>query len=148
MPRLPMLKLLDDGKSRLFIDPASRSSGWAFFRGNELIDQGTVIAVDSHDVFKRLEDIYISYWRLAERVSAVEVHIESMPRMVSHFCMWSVGVIGTAVWRPSRGLVKDDIWVQSWQKVTAWKGNRESMKLGIILRLRMRLLQSVWGSII
>jgi len=48
-----------------------------------------------------------------------EVHIETMPRRVHHLCMWSVGVIGLALFKFT-GNICDDIPVKSWQKHCDW----------------------------
>lgn len=123
----------DDGKSkrseadtvsRLFIDPASISSGWALYRGSTLVDHGTVLADKRLGVFARLQSIATHYKELSKRLSYEEFHIEKMPRRVHYYTIWSCGVIGTSL-KHSLCDGKDDIPVRSWQKFVDWDTIRD-----------------------
>lgn len=114
-----------DVKSRLFIDPASISSGWALYIGKKLKDHGTIAVDKKLSVFVRLMHIAACYRHLIARMVVDEVHIESLPRRCHHFTHWSVGVIGTSL-QPNVSVVSSDLPVKSWQKHTDWE--RKSIK--------------------
>lgn len=126
---LPELKLLNDGKRRLFVDPASISSGWALFEGSKLVGQGTVLADKRRTVFERLSYVYGQYLAINQLEQYEEVHIEKIPRRCHHYTIWSVAVIGLALYSLSGGPVDDDLPVRSWQKVVNWRGNEKAWQL-------------------
>ena len=112
-----------DGIGRLFIDPASISSGWAYFKGLELVSHGTISTNAKSSIFDRLSSIWVGYRHLDFSGPIQEVHIEKLPRRCHHYTMWSVGVIGHALTRLTLN-IKDDVPVKSWQKHANWQ--RES----------------------
>lgn len=110
---------------RLFVDPASISSGWALFQDSKLIAHGTV-AVDKKDpVFTRLAGIFKQYKAITNR-NIKEVHIEQLVRNTHIYTHWSVGVIGCACWLRNIS-VSADIPITSWQSFCDWKGSRQPL---------------------
>lgn len=109
-----------DQKLRLFIDPASISSGWAIFQGKELQSHGTIAVSKKFSIFNRLEYLRNCYSSTFNRAGFDEVHIEQLPGRCHHYTHWSVGVIGTAL-QPYAKTVAGDIPVRSWQKSTGWR---------------------------
>ena len=111
------------GLRRLFTDPASISSGWAYYVGKTLKSHGTIRADKSWPVFARLHVIWAGYRNLVVDGSVDEVHIEQLPRMCHHFTHWSVGVIGHACHKFTSA-IESDIPVKSWQKFVGWDGKQ------------------------
>lgn len=110
---------------RLFIDPASKSTGWALFEDKQLVEHGTVTADPELQVFARLWDIFTAYYDLALDVE--EVHIEQLVRNTHIFTHWSVSAIGIAY--AARGAkVAGDIPIQSWQKYCDWHGSQKRLR--------------------
>lgn len=120
-----------DNKRRLFIDPASISTGWAYFIGSELKSHGTIAVPQKLDVFTRLHQIWLQYVSTIVQGSLDEVHIELLPKRCHHYTHWSVGVIGAALmwsgWQDSL-IIKGDIPVKAWQKAVDWNGKRAIIK--------------------
>lgn len=116
-----------DSTRRLFIDPASISTGWAYFVGKELKNHGTIAVENALDVFTRLGKISRLYYQTVVTDSVDEVHIEQLPRRCHHYTHWSVGVIGTAI-VPHCTNIKADIPVPSWQKHCEWKSGAKRVK--------------------
>ena len=112
-------------KRRMFIDPASISSGWAIYLGKELEKSGTIAVDKKFNVFVRLMHLSALYRQLMVSGSVDEVHIELLPRRCHHFTHWSVGVIGSTL-QAYGGTISSDIAVKSWQKWTDWE--RKSAK--------------------
>ena len=112
-------------KNRLFIDPGSYSTGWALFKGPELIKSGTVdVDKKERDPFVRLSKISQQYLLLM--LPACEVHLEQLVRNTHIYTHWSVGAIGAIL----TGLgcsVKADIPIASWQRAVDWHGDREPL---------------------
>lgn len=103
----------------LFVDPASVSSGWALFSGQELVKSGTILVDKKKSVGDRLDDVYQAYRNLDFDVD--EVHVEDVPRSrTCHiYVHYSIGVILAAL--SSKATVqKVDIPVNSWQKYVEW----------------------------
>lgn len=113
-------------KRRLFIDPASISSGWALYEGAKLVAHGTVATEKKWSVFVRLHDIWRQYRQLSF-TNLDEVHIEKLPRRCHHYTMWSVGVIGHAL-VPLTSKIDDEAPVKSWQKHVSWRDVEGSWK--------------------
>lgn len=106
---------------RLFIDPASVSSGWALFKGKALCASGTVLADKKLNVVARLQQVWSEYRHIFKALAIDEVHIEMMPRRVHHYTIWSVGVIALALYPyVATDKIKDDVPVRSWQKHCDW----------------------------
>lgn len=113
---------------RMFIDPASKSTGWVIFEGNKYIESGTICANESDDVFNRLDCISRRYHYLMRAKEELdEVHIEQLVRNTHIYTHWSVGVIGTIMSVHSK-TVAGDIPIQSWQKHVDWKDKRRKLK--------------------
>jgi Holliday junction resolvasome RuvABC endonuclease subunit len=111
-------------KRRLFIDPASISSGWAIFEGKTYVKSGT-IAVDKRlDVYARLSLLSSLYYNFVVDGSLDEIHIEQLPRRCHIYTHYSVGVIGTSLSRKC-SVIKGDIPVKSWQAATGWEARKK-----------------------
>lgn len=118
---------LKDNKVRLFIDPASISSGWALFKGKELVDHGTISVDRKFSVYIRLMHISSLYRTNFSSFNLDEVHIEQLPRRCHHFTHWSAGVIGCTL-QAFASTVDADIPVRSWQKHANWDDIEDSWK--------------------
>jgi hypothetical protein len=118
-----ILQVTDKIVTRMFIDPASISSGWAIFVNKELFRSGSVV-VKHKDPIVRLVKIFEQYKSLANNWPAEEVHIEQFGGRPHHLLHWSVGVIGTAL-KTDTNVVKQDVPVKAWQKFVDWEGSRE-----------------------
>lgn len=117
-------------KHLLFIDPASISSGWAYFKSQKLEAHGSVVIAQKMEPFLRLMQVYYSYLELAnsdmgQRIQ--EVHIEQLPRRCHIYTHYSVAVAGIA-FASSDCQVWGDIPVKAWQKHTDWHGERAMLK--------------------
>lgn len=125
-----MLKPQKLAKHLLFIDPASISSGWAYFRNQKLEAQGSVVVDKKLPPFVRLMQVYYSYLELANNAPGPliqEVHIEQLPRRCHIYTHYSVAVAGIA-FASSDCQVWGDIPVKAWQKYTDWHGERAMLK--------------------
>ncbi len=114
-------------KVRLFIDPASISSGWALFEGSKCIASGTVLVnkkdapfIRLKEVARRYLDLSLTHW--AQHVE--EVHIEQLPRSCHIYTHYSVCAAAIA-FASGKCTVAGDIPVQSWQKYVDWNGERK-----------------------
>lgn len=115
-------------KFRLFIDPASISSGWALFRGRDFVASGTVSADKRDPVFERLATLWDQYRaQKFEGARLDEIHLERLPRQTHHYCHWSVGVIGAAL-QKSGAEILADISPTSWQRHCGWKTKRTDVR--------------------
>jgi Holliday junction resolvasome RuvABC endonuclease subunit len=115
--------------ARLFIDPGSKSLGWAMFEGDFLISHGTVAVKGLWH--QRLQDLQyeLSYGRVSScRVE--EVHIENVPRVrtCSIYVHYAIGVVASAA---NAETVLVDIPVKSWQKHVGWKKNKKTKKISV-----------------
>jgi hypothetical protein len=110
---------------RLFVDPASISSGWALFDDAQFVKSGSVCADVKDTIFRRLKFVYKSYRALRGR--AGEVHIEQLPRRCHIYTHWSVSVIGLALWSFRCGVVAD-VPVRSWQRFADWHGAKAPLE--------------------
>lgn len=120
---------LHPNRVRLFIDPASISSGWALFRGSELISSGTVLVEKKLPPFERLKLVYLHYLTLSNQYLAKEieeVHIEQLPRSCHIYTHYSVCAAAIAIVSPSCS-VAGDIPISSWQKAVDWNGERAAL---------------------
>lgn len=113
-------------KFRLFIDPASISTGWALFSDAELIKSGTVATNKKDGVFDRLNYIFKEYKKL-KFTNVDEVHIEQLVRNTHIYTHWSVSVIAMALYHPTRDIAAD-ISISAWQKATSWKTTKDPIK--------------------
>jgi Holliday junction resolvasome RuvABC endonuclease subunit len=118
--------VLKQPKHRLFIDPASISTGWALFSDDELIRSGTVATNKKDDVFDRLNYIFNEYKKL-KFTNVDEVHIEQLVRNTHIYTHWSVSVIAMALYNPDR-VIAADISISAWQKATSWKTTKDPIK--------------------
>ena len=113
-------------KLRLFIDPASISTGWALFSDDKLVISGTVATNKKDNVFARLNYIIKEYKKL-KFTGIDEVHIEQLVRNTHIYTHWSVSVIAMALYNPTR-VIAADISISSWQKATSWKTTKDPIK--------------------
>lgn len=108
---------------RLFIDPASKSTGWALFKGNQLLKSGTVIV--KGNIHERLVALHWRYAHLFQGRTLIdlkECHIEQFGGRPHRYLVFSVGVLISAIDYAEE--TTQDVPVSSWQKYTDWKGNR------------------------
>lgn len=113
-------------KHRLFIDPASISTGWALFLDDKLIKSGTIATDKKGNIFDRLNIIYKEYKKLKfDKVD--EVHIEQLVRNTHIYTHWSVSVIAMALYNTGCTIAAD-VSISSWQKATAWKTTKDPIK--------------------
>lgn len=115
---------------RLFIDPASKSSGWALFEDKTLLTHGTIAVDPKLPVFERLRDLGNLYFQLpVGRVD--EVHIEQLVRNTHIFTHYSVAIIGAALqqgYKDNARTVDADVPISSWQAYTRWHKDKEILK--------------------
>jgi Holliday junction resolvasome RuvABC endonuclease subunit len=110
---------MPDQTLRIFVDPASISTGWAAFRGDQLLESGTIKVKATKLTAERMGPIYAQYSMLFARLKPDEVHIEQFAGRVNHKCVMSVAAIYVAAWM-------NDIWadqdcnVSSWQSWAQW----------------------------
>lgn len=115
----------EEAVSRLFIDPASISSGWALFIGKTLFVSGTVkVSVKSQ--FDRLAAVGMEYQKIGSKFRPQEVHIEQFGGRPHHILHWAVGLIGTTL-KTATNKVGQDVPVSAWQKEMDWKNSREPL---------------------
>lgn len=113
-------------KLRLFIDPASISTGWALFSDDKLVRSGTVATDKKDNVFDRLNYIFKEYKKL-KFTNVDEVHIEQLVRNTHIYTHWSVSVIAMALYATDRAIAAD-VSISSWQKATSWKTTKDPLK--------------------
>lgn len=109
---------------RLFVDPGSKSAGWALYKDDVCVEHGTWGA-SKGPPFERLAEILskvereLHHWQPAHRIRIEEAHIETLNYGTSYICIWSVGVIGAMlqIWGIQ---VAQDIPIKSWQKHANW----------------------------
>ncbi len=110
---------------RMFVDPASISSGWALFQNKRLIASGT-IAVDKKLKWpERLHLLRQEYAKLPF-TNLDEVHIERLVRTTHIYTHYSVGVIAAVLWLYSDH-VDAAVSITSWQKYVDWKGKQKRL---------------------
>jgi hypothetical protein len=101
--------------SRLFIDPASISTGWALFSGDKLVFHGTIVRTEG-DALDRLASISKAYEALSAMYLPDEIIIERMNHIVAYQVVWSVGVIAVATRQGSPRAKFAQLSPQTWQK--------------------------------
>ena len=101
-------------KNILIIDPASKSLGWSWWQFGKLAEHGTITAVPTDPIHKRLLQIFNKLDLLFRNVQFDEVHIEQMNTRTHRFCIWAVGMCYTSFGRCS--FVADDINVTKWKQ--------------------------------
>ena len=102
----------------MFIDPASKSTGWALFVGKKLEAHGAVEVEGA--ISKRLAKLHVKYRHVFAKHSPEEVHIENFRRNLAIQLHWSVGTIISAA--GYQGVeAKQDCWMSSWQRYTSFK---------------------------
>jgi Holliday junction resolvasome RuvABC endonuclease subunit len=118
---------MTDTKLRVFVDPASISTGWAAFRGTQLIEHGSIKVKAASNTAERLGPIFDRYLELFQRLRPDEIHIEQFAGKVHHKCVMSVSTIYAAAWCA-------DVWadqdcsVSSWQAWAKWHGDKLPIK--------------------
>ncbi len=107
---------------KLFIDPGSKSLGWALFdEAGRFVRAGTLTA-KGKDAFKRLGEIYDQLQALVTTLGIGkedEVHIETLNYGTHYMCIWSVGLAG-GVLAATGAFVDQDVYIKSWQKAANW----------------------------
>lgn len=114
-------------KVRLFIDPASISTGWALFKGKKFLKSGTVVV--KGEISKRLVGLHWRYRHLFQGRTLVdlkECHIEQFGGRPHRYLVFAVGVLLSAVDYAEEA--KQDVPVSSWQKHVDWKKERLMLK--------------------
>ena len=101
---------------RMFIDPASKATGWALFEDTKLIDHGSISVDEGEEEWTRLTKLQAKYHNLLKGLGKVdEIHIEKFWRSrMAEVLHWSVAAIGMGCW-PYAGSIKQDVLVRSWQ---------------------------------
>jgi hypothetical protein len=127
----------------LFIDPASKSTGWAYVVDGKLIQSGTTVVGHNLDIFARLSKLYHAYFMVVKELAIDEIHIERLPAKCHHMTHWSVGVIGAAGFEGGVAEIKADISPSSWQKAMGWKTVRSPKLPGYTLKPGSPLLPLV-----
>lgn len=112
---------------RLFIDPASISTGWALFDDKKLVVSGTIAVDKRPKVNMRLHTLEKAYREMLARYHPEEVHIELLVRTVHIHTLWSVGMLVTVCSNFCNN-VNADIPISSWQKYTNWKTTKARLK--------------------
>ena len=108
---------------RLFIDPGSKSCGWALFRGSNFEKAGTFKIDKRWEAFKRLGNLVeqISAWYCTNKAGEIaEVHIETLNYQTHFVTIHSVGVIGATFSCFNIPTIEQDIPIKSWQKFAEW----------------------------
>lgn len=103
---------------RLFVDPGSKSAGWAYFEGKKCIAVGTWRMTEKN-AFSRLAKLFTLAMFTVLQYSPAEVHFEIMNHRVHHIVIQSVGVIGAAA--ASKARVSESVPIKSWQKHCNWE---------------------------
>ena len=105
---------------RLFVDPASRATGWALFEDKQCIEHGAIVA-GGNDAFLRMHDLYLDYFELGDRLQPDECYLEQF-RVYSTkrggLVIGSVYVIGAALRCYSE---VGWVWTQHWQEFAGYK---------------------------
>ena len=107
-----------DKVRRLFVDPASKSTGWALFVGKKLEASGTVAVQGVVPV--RLWKIFDAYRGIMLEQNPDEVHVENFRRNLAIQLHWSVGVIMAAAGFYAVP-AQQDCWMSSWQRYCGFK---------------------------
>ena len=110
---------------RMFVDPASISTGWALFQGKRLIASGTIAVDKTLHWSLRLHEIARAYKQLPF-TNIDEVHIERLVRNTHIYTHYSVGVISSILCLYSDS-VEADVSITSWQKAVDWKDKRKKL---------------------
>lgn len=109
----------------LFVDPGSKSTGWAFVVAGSVEAHGTIVATHEKDVaWDRIFDIHFQYYQLPgklefNRFHSITVHFERMNYQVHYAVVHSVGAIATGLmaWNCEIG---EEISPFAWQKTVGW----------------------------
>jgi Holliday junction resolvasome RuvABC endonuclease subunit len=103
------------GIRRLFVDPASISTGWALFEGDKLEQHGT-LKVSEGDALDRLAVIGKRYEAMSAMLKPDHTFLERMNHIVAYQVVWSVGVIATALRQGSPESTFEQISPATWKK--------------------------------
>lgn len=107
-----------DRVRRLFVDPASKSTGWALFVGKKLEAHGTVAVIGK--INTRLAMLHIHYRHVIVVQKPKEVHVENFRKNLAIQLHWSVGVIISAAGYEDVEAFQD-CWMSSWQRWCGFK---------------------------
>jgi Holliday junction resolvasome RuvABC endonuclease subunit len=129
----------------LFIDPASWSTGWAYFVNGQYADSGTIAVPKPTgktriSAEERIRIIHDEYKELNSDLIIDEVHIEKFGGRPSHMLHWAVGAIAVAF--DYDVSVRQDIPVKSWQKFAGWNSKGKKLKVGKQLKPYLQLVHS------
>jgi Holliday junction resolvasome RuvABC endonuclease subunit len=122
---------------RLFVDPGSRSSGWAYFEGDEFIRSGTFEATKDVAAFHRIAELYLDYFELGSELCPDEVHIENFRKNLAIQLHHSVGAIAAALGNFAP-VIEQDCWMGSWQRFHGYSKKEELPK-----HLKSYIIESV-----
>lgn len=115
----------NEHRRRLFIDPASNSTGYAFFVGATLVQSGNIVVDNKKKPTRpdadKLRDLFEEYHELSIALAPDEVHIEQLNYGTHFKCIWSVGAIMAAF--GNGPVVQQDISPGSWKKHAQWDGH-------------------------
>lgn len=111
---------MSKSKSRLAIDPASKSTGWSLFQGKKYVASGTVAVVKSHTPRERIFEMYMRYANIQLPYLPDEVHIEYVRYPVHKTVIASVWAIGCAML--SLGVDYHEIYLDTLNPKT-WQGH-------------------------
>lgn len=109
----------------MFVDPGSKSTGWALLQEDKIVAHGTIEAEDLKDTsWVRLHDIYYQYYVLYQEFQFTSyihtiVHFERMNYQVHYAVVHSVAAIAMALlsWGCEIG---EEISPFAWQKTVGW----------------------------
>jgi hypothetical protein len=103
---------------RVFIDPGSKSCGWALFEDGEFLEAGTLTSKQKNP-FTRLGEIYDQAVQIAQEKNPEEARIEILNYKTNYVCIWAVAVIGVA-FAKNGVTVSQEIPIKSWQSFANW----------------------------
>ena len=113
-------------KTIICIDPGSKISGWAIFKGKKLMAHGTVKCLDVNQrINKRLYTIFTEYTKLREhlkkkKITLSAVYLEKLNHQTHYFTLFSSGAIITAF--GDIEVFDDKIPASQWKKYHGLKG--------------------------
>lgn len=110
---------------RVFVDPASRSAGYAVYDDEKLIESGTLLAVGDDEV-ERMVQLWAGFKKVAERIKPEELYVERMNYQVHYLVQWAVGIVKTVFAIYGGTKVHGDVSPNSWKAFL----KREALTLG------------------
>jgi hypothetical protein len=104
----------------LFVDPGSKSAGWAFFIDGSFHSAGSLTSKHK-DGFQRLGVISENFRKIVSDLSPNEVHFETLNYRTHYICIWAVGSLGAIAASCGVQTVAQDVYIKSWQKHCNWE---------------------------